>query len=91
MQLEDNCGCGQKGYMVLRKYREEYRKLADRVGVRLASEDNPSKAFPPSCQGEILGLEYNCESWTWKMPSAKSDRLLVLLERVLGIVPYIVK
>ena len=79
MQLDDNCACGRKGCLILRKYRKEYRELADRVGVRLASEDNPTKAFPPSVRGEILGREYDCEAWTWRMPVAKSDRLLVLL------------
>ena len=29
------------GCMVLRRYREEYRSLAQRAGLRLASEDNP--------------------------------------------------
>ena len=50
--------------MVLRKYREEYRGLARRIGVRLASEDNPGKAFPPSTRVEIFGLEYDTEAWT---------------------------
>ena len=49
------------------------------MGVRLASEDNPSKAFAPSDEGEILGLLYDERRWTWRIPSDKSDRLLVLL------------
>ena len=49
------------------------------MGVRLASEDNPSKAFPLSISGEILGLIYDGGKWTWKMPRDNSDRLLVLV------------
>ena len=46
------------------------------MGIRLA---NPSKAFPPSTSGEILGLMYDGVKWIWKMPEEKSTRLLVLL------------
>ena len=79
MQLDDNCACGRLGDEVLWKYRQEYRGLAKRLGVRLASEDNPSKAFPPTGKGEILGLEYDGINWTWNMTEAKRERLLVLL------------
>ena len=66
---------------MLRCYREEYRSLASKLGIRLASEDNPSKAFPPSCVGEILGLVYNTEKWTWNMTEAKRVRLQVLVAK----------
>jgi hypothetical protein len=79
MQLDDNCTVDQEGSVRLRSYRMAYRDLASEMGVRLASEDNPSKAFAPSKTGEILGLIYNGTEWTWKMPDDKSDRLLVLL------------
>ena len=79
MQLDDNCGAGPLGSQELVRYREEYRGLAKRIGVRLASEDNPSKAFPPSKEGEVLGLIYDGVKWTWNMPEGKRDRLLVLL------------
>ena len=38
-------------------YRMVYRDMAEKLGVRLSSEDNPSKVFPPSTKGEILGLQ----------------------------------
>ena len=79
MQLDDNCSCSRKGSSILRCYRKEYRSIASDLGIRLAAEDNPSKAFPPSCQGEILGLLYDTERWTWNMPEAKLIRLQVLL------------
>ena len=52
MQLHDNCAASRRGSMVLEKYREEYRSLAERLGRSLASEDTPSKAFPPSDRGK---------------------------------------
>ena len=53
MQLDDNCAASRRGSMVLEKYREEYRSLAERLGIRLASEDNPSKVFPHLIGGNI--------------------------------------
>ena len=79
MQLDDNCVVDRKGLARLRFYRTSYGERAAKMGVRLASEYNPSKVFPPSGSGEILGLLYNGEQWIWRMSSDKSDRLLVLV------------
>ena len=68
MQLDDNCVVDRKGSMRLRCYRKSYRARAVEMGVRLASEDNPSKAFAPSDEGEILGLLYDGIRWTWRIP-----------------------
>ena len=81
MQLDDNCSCDKKGSGTLRCYREEYRSVASWIGIRLASKDNPSKAIPQSCRGEILGLLYNTELWTWNMTEAKRVRLQKLLAK----------
>ena len=81
MQLDDNCAASKRGSPVLEKYREEYRALAVRLGIRLASEDNPSKAFPPSDKGEILGMDYDEVNWTWNMSQAKRTRLLILIAK----------
>ena len=50
-----------------------------RLGIRLASEDNPSKAFPPSDKGEILGMDY--DGVNWNMNQAKRTRLLILIAK----------
>jgi hypothetical protein len=65
--------------LILTMYGIVYRELAEEMGIRLASEANPAKAFPPSVRGEILGLIYDGVKWTWQMPEEKSTRLLVLL------------
>ena len=38
--LDDSCACRRLGDETLWKNREEYRGLVQRLGVRLASEDN---------------------------------------------------
>ena len=81
-QLDDNCVCDSKGSWFLRRYWNCYRKIAEEIGVSLAGEENPSKAFGPSIQGEILGLMYNSVDWTWWIPKDKSDRLIMELKEV---------
>ena len=79
MQLDDNCATDRLGSARLTMYGIVYRELAEEMGIRLASEDNPAKAFPPSVRGEVLGLIYDGVKWTWEIPEGKSTRLLVLL------------
>jgi hypothetical protein len=81
-QLDDNCACDSKGSWILGRYWICYRKIAEEIGVSLAGEENPSKAFGPNVKGEILGLMYNSEDWTWWIPKGKSYRLIVELEKV---------
>jgi hypothetical protein len=45
MQLDDNCMV-DRGSERLRMYRASNREWAEKMGVRLTCEDNPSKAFP---------------------------------------------
>ena len=54
MQLDDNGTCNVEGSVLLRRYMKSYRDIAKEMGVKLASEDCPAKAFPPSIIGEIL-------------------------------------
>ena len=58
-QLDDNCSTASVGSRILWRYLKSYRGLADELGIRLAPEDDPAKAFPPSPAGEILGIEYD--------------------------------
>ena len=81
MQLDDNCCEDRLGSARLIMYGIVYRELAEEMVIRLASEANPSKAFPPSTYSEILGLMYDGVKLTWKMPEEKSTRLLVLLAK----------
>lgn len=55
------------------------REVCVDIGVKLASEDEPEKAFPPSKQGTILGLDYSINSWQWRLNPQKADRIVELL------------
>ena len=78
-QLDDNCIVATAGSLGLWKYLKCYRAIADEIGVRLAPEDDPLKAFPLQESGEILGIEYNGTTRTWTIPEAKGLRILAAL------------
>ena len=82
-QLDDNCSAGPAGSPLMKRYQDCYREIAETIGVQLAPEDDPSKAFPPSRRGEILGIIYDGHNWTWEMPRDKGLRLLVSIGNVL--------
>ena len=76
----------------------EYRRLCRAVKVRLAGNDYVGKTFSVSRVGEVLGLNYDLNTWEWAIPEAKTLRLVEelkvivtsekvekqLVERVLG-------
>ena len=83
MVLDDLCSVGAAGDTLVDEFFQKYRETAARMNVELAPLDDPGKAFLPCTKGEILGLVYDSESWTWSLPLDKARRLLALLWSVL--------
>ena len=46
--LDDVCAAAPAGLAALGRFREAYRQVAEQVGVKLASEEDPDKAFAPT-------------------------------------------
>ena len=82
--LDDVCAAAPAGSTALQVFREVYRKVAEEVGVRLAPEDDPEKAFAPTTLGTVLGVSYNTVAWTWEIPADKLGRLNGQLMAALG-------
>ena len=82
-QLDDVVMFGQVGTGKCEKFYKEYKDVCGKVGVRLAPEDDPEKAFGPSRQGVILGVDYDLRKWTWRLPRDKMVRLVWQLEEVI--------
>ena len=80
---DDNCAADALGSELLRRYYLRYREIAARIGVSLAGEENKSKAFGPSTEGEVLGLDYDTMRWKCWIPQDKSARLIRELTEIL--------
>ena len=74
--LDDNCAADALGSELLKRYYVRYREIATRIGVSLAGEENKSKAFGPSTEGEVLGINYDTLRWKCWIPQEKSTRLI---------------
>ena len=64
------------------EYDTEYRRLCKCIGVRLAGKDYVGKIFDVGRVGEVLGLDYDLNTWSWGIPRAKMLRLLVEIKRI---------
>ena len=73
-QLDDVVAIASKAQVD--RFYWQYRELCEYIGVRLAPEEDPSKCFPCSENGSILGLEYSLHDWTWTLSKKKAMKIL---------------
>ena len=57
-------------------FNESYRGGAEELGIRLASEADPDKAFTLKTEGVCLGVKYNTTRWCWNLPTIKVKLML---------------
>ena len=66
--VDDMCAAAPVGSAAIERFRRAYRQVAEQVGVKLASEDDPEKAFALATEGTVLGVRYDMVAWTWRIP-----------------------
>ena len=81
--LDDVCAVAPAGSTSLDVFRQTYQSVAKQLGVRLAPEDDPEKAFAPRTDGTVLGVRYDTVNWTWQIPSDKLLRLIAQIDLAL--------
>ena len=74
--LDDCCAAAPSDSVMLEQFDSEFFAVAERLGIKLAPRDDPTKSFGPSYAGVILGVHYDTVAWTWAMPEEKLLRLL---------------
>ena len=83
--LDDTCAAAPAGDLAaLRRLETAYADVAAQIGVKLASTDDPDKAFSPCTRGVVLGIEYDTVDWSWRIPPGKLARILAQIETVLA-------
>ena len=84
--VDDVIPCGPKGCPKMRSFIKEYRDFAEEVGIKLATNtgDNlANKCFGISTEGDLLGINFNTENWTWKVPEEKTRLVLHQIKKIL--------
>ena len=82
--LDDVCAAAAAGSPQLGVFVAMYRKVAADIGVMLAPEGDPDKAFAPCTAGVVLGVFYNTEEWIWSIPGEKVERLVHQIQAALS-------
>jgi hypothetical protein len=80
--LDDVVTCGAAGDGTVQNFYVKYREVAARVGVRLADESDPDKAFSATHTGKVFGISYDLKRWVWWLSEDKMVPLLLSLAEV---------
>ena len=62
-QIDDVVACGPPDGKLVEKFDKAYIEVADKLGVALASRDDPDKSFAPTTRGQVLGIWYDSDDW----------------------------
>ena len=81
--LDDVAGVGDKDSDTIWKFDKAYREICEEVGVSLANRSDPDKSFAPTTMGQVLGVDYDTEAWTWSIRQDKLIRILHMIREAL--------
>ena len=81
--LDDVVGFGPPEDSSCQEFYDSYRETCGRVGVILAPEGDKDKAFPPTTEGTILGVEYDSETFMWRIPEQKAAYICQTLYKIM--------
>ena len=57
-------------------FNDSYRGGAEELGIRLASEADPDKAFTLKIEWICFGVKYNTTKWCWNLPTIRVKLML---------------
>ena len=57
--------CGPSDGKLVEKFDRTYIEVAEKLGVVLASRDDPEISFSATTMGQVLGIWYDSEFRTW--------------------------
>ena len=77
--LDDTCAAGPADSDVVERFDDAFFRIAESLGLELASREDPEKSFGPSTSGVVLGVLYNTVDWTWAIPQPRLDNILWLI------------
>jgi hypothetical protein len=77
--LDDVCAAAPQGCDSLIRFEKAYRDFAKDVGIQLAPDTDPDKAFSSATSGTVLGVRYDTANWTWSIPQ---DKLATVLKQL---------
>ena len=81
--LDDVCAVGDKNATTIWDFDKAYREVCENVGISLADRSDKDKSFAPTTKGQVLGVDYDTEAWTWNIRQDKLIRILYMIREAL--------
>jgi hypothetical protein len=81
--LDDICAASSD-FQKLQDFNTTFQRVAKEIGVRLAPQDVPDKAFGPSKAGTVFGIHYDTEKWTWSIPDKKMNSIRLAISQAVS-------
>jgi hypothetical protein len=63
--LDDVVAVGAEWNKDIWRFDSAYHEVCEYVGVSLADRSDKDKSFAPTKQGQVLGVDYNTEDFSW--------------------------
>ena len=83
MHLDDVVAVGDSNSDMIWKFDKAYREVAEAVGISLADRKDADKSFAPTTKGQVLGVDYDTEAWTWTIRQDKLIRIMHMIKEAL--------
>ena len=81
--LDDVVAAAPANSQLLENFDKAFIEVADVLGVKLASREDPEKSFAPTHQGTVLGIKYDTQAWVWGLSDEKLARITNDIEQIL--------
>ena len=84
--LDDVCGASPAGTDHVDRFYNTYRHVCEMVGVTLADPTDKDKSFPPTTNGQVLGINYDTAeglTGTWYLSEDKMAGIILMLEKAI--------
>ena len=81
--LDDVVAVGPDWNEGIWKFDKAYHEVCEHVGVSLADRSDKDKSFSPTTQGQVLGVDYDTDTFTWTIRDDKMIRILHMLKEAM--------
>ena len=81
--LDDVVAVGPDWNQGIWNFDKAYHEVCEHVGVSLADRSDKDKSFAPTTRGQVLGVDYDTESFTWTIREDKMIRMLHMLKEAI--------
>ena len=84
-QLDDFAYVSHENSQDTNNFYSSLKYICKKINIPLAENCKKfEKAFGPTKKGTVLGIEFDSSNLTWKMPSEKTNDILIMLEKILS-------